>query len=144
MKSTAEEIRGKDWHWRPGIGFAKLALGSPISEALQVYRLKNEGANRYTGLVTFTLENPELDIYVRDERIDSFNCYELCWYHGLNLVGATLQAALDVIGEKPFDIAEESVGPDDELQQSLSFEEAGLQLWVDKHGLIVNVICSTF
>lgn len=137
----SEELITVGWEWVPVKSFGPFIIGAPISQYMGKYGLKKldfESGNQYE------LLQPEIAISVENGKIESFNCFEECYYKGVNLIGLKFQEVPNLLQEEPFDIDELYIEILNEDQKVYTYEKCGLQIWVRPNGTIINVICSDF
>lgn len=137
----SEELISKGWEWVPIKSFGPFIIGAPISQYLNKYSLKKID---FESGVHYELEDPEIAIAVENGKIESINCFEECYYKGVNLIGGKFQEVSDLLQEEPFDVDELYIDILNENQKVYTYEASGLQIWVRPNGTILNVICSDF
>ena len=90
---------------------------------------------------TFDVPEARAQIHVKQGKIETISCYEVCLYKGINLIATPLEKALGLLSSKPEE-REDGIEIGDETQATLYFWSLGLQLWLHPDESIASVFCT--
>lgn len=94
--------------------------------------------NEITQWRTFARDESLL-CYVKDDIVIAIACFANCYIEERNIIGMNKKALFSMLGF-PSEIGNPLWVTDDEQQQPLEYEEAGLQIWLEG-GKVVSVFC---
>lgn len=126
--------------WNPNIGVGVFRFGDRTDRYISAMG-PDEFPDEYdedVGWKVYGWLNPELRVFVEDDKIVSVACYDECWYRGVNLIGTDLSKAIACIGSNPEDDPE-AFDIDGETEVAFDFDEVNAQLWV-KENIVIAVM----
>ncbi len=149
------------WTWVPRMSLGPLRFGARIDEYLRLYPIYSDTDycnlhrnEKYYSTIKSIQEIAQIDgiteyripefdysftIYTRNNLIDSFRVETYLYYKGHDIVWASLEKAMEIIGRTTWDKTEPQMVLDD-LQQIYYFDDLGLTLWT-LDGKVVTAFC---
>lgn len=89
--------------------------------------------------INYRFANPEMTLFVLNEKIDSIGCYEELLYKGVNLIGLDVQQ-LSLYVEENYS-EEDKLLLDEGEQYVYEFDRIGLQVWAEsKLGKVMSIM----
>lgn len=122
-------------------------LGADINnyKAKYFFEINDYSMDLHVPSIHFSLSNPELTLFVENNKIIEIGCYEELLYKGRNLIGMKIEEFISHMG-KNYEGAVDclDIEEDDDIPQYVyEFEAIGLQVWVKgQQGRIVTIIVS--
>lgn len=128
-------MTGSNYDWTPKVGVGSVRFGAPIDQYTKSGLLESRVILPELGPeVHFVDDDEGIVVYVDDEgmgTVEIVACYRSLLYQSKELIGVTLDAAVDVLGRPP-DEYEEGVEMFDETFQDIAyFDDLGLMLWFE-------------
>jgi len=117
-------------------------FGTKIDEYLDRYSFDFLPKDDSMGYDSYSIDNPQISLFIENGTIDSISCSEEFLFKGRNIIGMNIEefmAFADIFPQG--DIDELEFEEDDIPQNVYEFEEIGLQVWAKK-GIIVTIIAS--
>lgn len=130
--------------WQPLKSVGGFEFSSPVSGYRMTVGLKRDESLDApgSGWQVYALLDPEMRIYEDSNGIVSIACYDALYYRGSNLMGATVDEAIEIIGRQPSRVGEPLWVSEDEQQRTIEFDELGLMLWFGAERIVISADCS--
>ncbi|WP_334126086.1 hypothetical protein [Empedobacter brevis] len=125
----------------------KFILNDSIENYIHLFSFTIEDhSNKEAPSVNYSIDQPEMTLFVNNKIIESIACYEELLYKGKNLIGMTIADFINHIGENYYGEIDELNFEDDNIPQFVyEFESVDLQVWVKgDQGKIVTIIVSSY
>lgn len=122
-------------------------LNDSIENYIDLFSFNIEDySNEKAPSVNYSIDQPEITLFVHNKIIESIACYEELLYKGKNLIGMTITDFINHTNENYYGKVDELDFEDDNiLQYVYEFESMGLQVWTKgKQGNIVTIIVSSY
>lgn len=127
--------------FKPLSGVGPFVIGNKIST------YKKDFDFTYSNMIdyeVYTINHPDISLYVESDKIVSINCREECIFDGKNIIGMTIKEFVKVYNLKINGLVDKLDYEDDNVPQYVyEFDNIGLQVWV-KNKRIKSVIATTY
>ena len=109
-----------------------------------LFEIEDYSTDLYVPSVHFSISNPELTLFVENDKIIEIGCYEELLYKGRNLIGMKIEEFISHTGENYVGEVDCLDFEEDDIPQYVyEFETIGLQVWVKgQQRKIVTIIVS--
>lgn len=139
----------EDYKLVPHISVGRFKFGEKISKYISDIDYNFTKGEDDWDWHQYELVNPQMNIYVDEDKIVSIACRKKCMLFGSNIIGMSMSDLINVTNAYPDLDQTDTVFTEsenrklDNPQIVYEFDNFGMQVWV-KNGVIVTVFCSPY